>query len=181
MTTPAGAAPPQPPLHLVVMGVSGSGKSSVGQQLARALGHAFVEGDALHAPANVARMAAGTPLTDVDRTSWLAEIGRRLGQARAAGTGLVVSCSALRRSYRDGLRAACPGLQFVYLHGSGDLLRRRIQTRTGHYMPASLLDSQLATLEPPAADEAAITLDITPTTARVVAAALTQLRAGAAP
>ena len=90
--------------------------------------------------------------------------------------GLVVSCSALKRSYRDGLRAACPGLLFVHLHGSADLLRRRLQARTGHYMPPSLLDSQLATLEPPRADEAALSLDISPPTAQVVAAALAQWR-----
>jgi gluconokinase len=157
------------------MGVSGCGKSSVGQQLAQALGHGFVEGDALHSPANVARMAAGTALTDADRASWLAEIGQQLAQARAAGAGLVVSCSALKRSYRDGLRAACPGLLFVYLRGSADLLRQRVLARSGHYMPPSLLDSQLATLEPPAPDEAAITLDISPPTAQVVAAALARL------
>jgi len=127
----------------------------------------------------VAKMAAGTPLTDADRAGWLAEIGRRLAQAHAADLGLVVSCSALKRSYRDGLRAACPGLLFVHLQGPADLLRQRLLTRTGHYMPPSLLDSQLATLEPPAADEAAITLDIHPPTAQVVAAALAQLRATA--
>jgi carbohydrate kinase (thermoresistant glucokinase family) len=177
----AAASAHQPPRHLVVMGVSGCGKTSVGRQLAQALGSGFIEGDELHPPANVARMAAGTPLTDVDRAGWLAEIGRRLGQAHAAGTGLVVSCSALKRSYRDGLRAACPGLLFVHLHGSADLLRQRLQKRTGHYMPPSLLDSQLATLQPPAPDEAAITLDISPPTAQVVAAALGQLQATATP
>ncbi|GCL63895.1 gluconokinase [Pseudaquabacterium pictum] len=177
----AAAAAHQPPRQLVVMGVSGCGKSSVGRLLAQALGHGFIEGDELHPPANVAKMAAGTPLTDADRAGWLAEIGRRLGQAQAAGQGLVVSCSALKRSYRDGLRAACPGLQFVHLHGSADLLRHRLQARTGHYMPPSLLDSQLATLEPPAADEAAITLDISPPTAQVVAAALAQWQVSTTP
>ena len=179
MTAAFAAHLPMPPRHLVVMGVSGCGKSSVGQQVARALGHDFIEGDTLHTPANVARMAAGTPLTDADRAGWLAEIGRRLGQAWAADAGLVVSCSALKRSYRDGLRAACPGLVFLHLQGSAALLRQRLQARSGHYMPPSLLDSQLATLEPPAADEAAITLDITPSTAQVVAAALASLGATA--
>ena len=93
----------------------------------------------------------------------------------------MVSCSALKRSYRDGLRAACPGVLFLHLQGSADLLRQRLQARSGHYMPPSLLDSQLATLEPPAADEAAITLDITPPTAQVVAAALARLGATATP
>jgi gluconokinase len=171
----------QPPRQLVVMGVSGSGKSSVGRQLAQALGHAFIEGDELHPPGNVARMAAGTPLTDADRAGWLAEIGHRLGQARDADLGLVVSCSALKRSYRDGLRSVCPGLVLIHLQGSADLLRRRLQARSGHYMPPSLLDSQLATLEPPAADEAAITLDVRPPTAQVVAAALAKLQAPPTP
>ncbi len=169
------------PLHLVVMGVSGCGKSSVGRSVAQALGHAFIEGDELHPPGNVAKMAAGTPLTDADRTGWLAEIGQHLGQAQAAGTGLVVSCSALKRAYRDGLRAACPGLMFLHLQGSADLLRSRLKARSGHYMPPSLLDSQLATLEPPTADEPALTLDIAPPTAQVVAAALAWLQPTADP
>lgn len=171
------------PLHAVVMGVSGCGKSSVGQGLAAALGLAFVEGDALHPPANVAKMAAGTPLTDADRAGWLAVIGERLAHARAAGCGLVVSCSALKRRYRDGLRAACPSLRFVYLHGSAELLRPRLQARRGHYMPASLLDSQLATLEPPAPDEDAVTLDVAPPGPAVLQAALAWLQQppGAAP
>ncbi|MDO9285745.1 MAG: gluconokinase [Aquabacterium sp.] len=158
------------------MGVSGCGKTSVGRQLAQALGLDFIEGDELHPPRNVALMAAGTPLTDADRADWLATIAARLGQAQAAGRGLVVSCSALKRSYRDRLRAACPGLRFIHLHGPAPLLRQRMGARTGHYMPPSLLDSQLATLEPPAADEAAISLDITPPTPQLVAAALVQLQ-----
>ena len=170
---PATAAAPQ----IVVMGVSGCGKSSVGAGLAKALGVDFVEGDLLHPPDNVALMAAGIPLGDADRAGWLASIGQRLGQAQAAGQGLVVSCSALKRRYRDGLRAACPGLRFVYLHGPAALLRQRMAARAGHYMPASLLDSQLATLEPPGADESALILDIGPGTAEVVAAALAELQA----
>ena len=170
-TTTAAAAP-----QLVVMGVSGCGKSSVGAGLAQALGVEFVEGDLLHPPHNVALMAAGIPLGDEDRAGWLASIGQRLGRAQAAGQGLVVSCSALKRRYRDGLRAACPGLRFVYLHGPAALLRQRMAGRSGHYMPASLLDSQLATLEPPAADEQALILDIGPGSAEVVAAALAELQ-----
>ena len=157
------------------MGVSGCGKSSVGARLAGALGTGFVEGDALHPPHNVALMAAGTALTDADRAGWLASIGACLAQARAAGQGLVVSCSALKRRYRDGLRAACPGLRFIYLKGSAALLRERLAQRTGHYMPPSLLDSQLATLEPPGADEAVLIVDITPTTDQVVATTLALL------
>lgn len=163
--------------QIVVMGVSGSGKSSVGARLAQALGVEFVEGDGLHPPHNVALMAAGIPLTDDDRAGWLASIGQRLGRAKSVGQGLVVACSALKRHYRDGLRADCPGLRFVYLHGPAALLRQRMAARVGHYMPPSLLDSQLATLEPPGADEAALTLDIGPGTDEVVAAALVELQA----
>ena len=174
MPVPAQTATVAPP-QIVVMGVSGCGKSSVGARLAQALGVDFVEGDLLHPPHNVALMAAGTPLTDADRAGWLASIGQHLAQAQATGQGLVVSCSALKRRYRDGLRAACPGLRFVYLHGPAALLRQRMAARAGHYMPPSLLDSQLATLEPPGADEAALILDIGPPTDAVVAAALAEL------
>lgn len=178
MTTdvPLRPEPPAPPWQLVVMGVSGCGKTSVGRQLAQALGLDFIEGDELHPPRNVALMAAGTPLTDADRADWLATIADRLGQAQATGQGLVVSCSALKRRYRDRLRTACPGLRFIYLHGPAALLRERLGARTGHYMPPSLLDSQLATLEPPASDECAIILDIAPPTHQVVAVALDQLQ-----
>ena len=163
--------------RIVVMGVSGCGKSSVGARLAQALGVEFVEGDGLHPPHNLALMAAGIALTDADRAGWLASIGQRLGRAQSAGQGLVVACSALKRHYRDGLRAVCPGLRFIYLHGPAALLRQRMAARAGHYMPLSLLDSQLATLEPPGADEAALILDIGPGTDEVVAAALAELQA----
>jgi gluconokinase len=168
-------------LRLVVMGVSGCGKTSVGQRIAQTLGLDFVEGDDLHPPRNVALMAAGTPLTDADRSDWLAAVAARLGRAHAAGRGLVVSCSALKRSYRDRLRAACPDLRFVHLHGEVDLLRRRLAARTGHYMPAALLDSQLATLERPAVDENAIEIDVGPSSDQVAATALAQLRTPALP
>ena len=165
-----------PPLHLVVMGVSGCGKTSIGRRVARALGIEYIEGDELHPPRNVALMAAGTPLTDADRAGWLATIAARLGEAHTAGRGLVVSCSALKRAYRDALRASCPGLRFVHLQGSADLLRQRMSARKGHYMPPSLLDSQLATLEPPGTDEGAISVDIAPSTDQVAAAVLARLR-----
>ncbi len=164
------------PLHLVVMGVSGCGKTSVGRYVATTLGLAFIEGDELHPPHNVALMAAGTPLTDADRADWLATIAARLGQAFVAGHGLVVSCSALKRSYRDVLRATCPGLRFVHLHGSAALLHQRMSARQGHYMPPSLLDSQLATLEAPAADEGAISVDISPSPDQVAATVLAHLQ-----
>ena len=156
------AHPQQAPAapQVVVMGVSGCGKSTVGAALAQTLGLAFIEGDSLHPARNVALMAAGTALTDADRAGWLATIADKLAQARADGAGLVLSCSALKRRYRDGLRAACPGLRLVYLHGSAGQLAARLQARSGHYMPASLLASQLSTLEPPAADEQALRFDI---------------------
>lgn len=143
--------------HVVVMGVSGCGKSTVGRLLAQHLGVAFIEGDELHPPRNVALMASGTPLTDEDRVDWLAAVGSTLAQEHG---GAVASCSALRRRYRDQLRQSVPDLVFIHLHGPRELLARRLAQRKGHYMPASLLDSQLRTLEPPSADESALTLDI---------------------
>lgn len=142
------------------MGVSGAGKSVIGALLARALGMEFVEGDAYHPPANVERMSAGIPLTDEDRQGWLAAIAARLDAARRTGQGLVVSCSALKRYYRDVLRAGHADVQFVYLAGPRALLEQRLAGRRGHFMPASLLDSQLAILEPPSPDEHASTCDI---------------------
>ena len=144
-------------MRVVVMGVSGCGKSTVGRLLAARLGLPYIEGDVLHPPENVARMAAGTPLTDADRAPWLQRVGERLA---ASPPGAVVACSALRRRYRDQLRAHAPDLRLVHLHGSPRLLAERLATRQGHYMPASLLPSQLQALEPPQRDEAALALDI---------------------
>lgn len=159
---------------IVVMGVSGCGKSTLGLALAEALGVPYIEGDALHPPRNVALMAAGTPLTDADRAGWLDVIGERLAQA--GDQGAVVACSALRRIYRDRLRAASPGLRLVHLHGDPALLAERIGQRTGHYMPPALLPSQLQTLEPPGPDEAPITLDIAQPPEALVRRALQALR-----
>lgn len=145
---------------IVVMGVSGCGKSTIAQALAARLGLPFVEGDALHPPRNVALMAAGTPLTDEDRREWLDAIAGALAQG-ASRQGVVVSCSALKRVYRDRLREGAPRLQLVHLVGDAALLEQRLSARAGHYMPVSLLPSQLATLEPPQADESPITLPIT--------------------
>jgi gluconokinase len=144
----------------VVMGVCGSGKSVIGALLAGALSVEFVEGDAYHPPENVARMSAGIPLTDEDRQAWLAAIAARIDDARRADLGLVVSCSALKRSYRDVLRAGKADVQFVYLEGTRALLEQRLAGRRGHFMPSSLLDSQLAILEPPSPGEHAWVCDI---------------------
>ena len=146
------------PRRIVLMGVSGSGKSTVAQALARRLDLPFVEGDELHPPRNVALMASGTPLTDDDRREWLQAVAAALAAAQV--TGAVVTCSALKRSYRDLLRAAAPGLHLVHLNGGSSVLADRLQHRAGHYMPASLLQSQLDTLQPPGADEHALVLDI---------------------
>jgi len=147
--------------RIVVMGVSGCGKSTLGRALAAALRVGFVEGDEWHPPRNVALMAAGTPLTDDDRRDWLRSLAGRLGAAAASRQGLVLSCSALKRSYRDLLRTGAPGLRFVFLSGPPALVAERLHGRRGHYMPPSLLPSQFEALEPPQADEQAIELDIT--------------------
>jgi gluconokinase len=144
-----------------MMGVCGSGKSLIGAKLARELDIEFVEGDELHPPDNVKRMAAGTPLTDDDRHGWLMAIAARLREAKRAGVGLVISCSALKRSYRDLLRSVGDAdVRFVYLAGSRALLAERMAKRRGHFMPPSLLDSQLSILEEPSPDERAWMCDI---------------------
>jgi gluconokinase len=154
----------------VVMGVSGSGKSVIGAAFARALGTDFVEGDDYHSAENVRRMASGIPLTDDDRGQWLRSLAARLREAKAAGTGLVMTCSALKRSYRNLLRAEAGELRFVFLRGPRALLAERIAGRRGHFMPPSLLESQLATLEEPAPDEHAWVCDITESPEDLVAA-----------
>jgi gluconokinase len=143
-------------LPVAVMGVSGAGKSTVGARLARALGVEYEDGDDLHPAANIAKMAAGHPLDDADRIPWLDAVGAWL-----VGHGGVVSCSALKRSYRDRLRAAAPGVYFVELDASREELVRRMTTRSGHFMKVQMLDSQLATLEPLDPDEPGISLDAT--------------------
>ena len=143
-------------MKIVVMGVSGCGKSTLGAGLAAALGCAFLDGDDLHPAANIAKMAAGQPLDDADRWPWLAAIGAVL----ATEAKQVVACSALKRAYRDAIRTRAPDVVFVHVHGARPLLAARLAARTGHYMPAGLLDSQLAALEPPGADEAAVLVDL---------------------
>lgn len=144
----------------VVMGVSGCGKSLIGTALARALDIDFVEGDDYHSAENVQRMASGIPLTDNDRAQWLRALAARLREAKDAGTGLVMTSSALKQSYRDVLRAGASDVRFVFLRGPRALLAERIAGRRGHFMPPSLLDSQLATLEEPTPDEHAWVCDI---------------------
>lgn len=146
----------QPDLRLVIMGVSGCGKSSVGQALSGRLGIPYHDGDDLHPAANVEKMRAGHPLTDADRWPWLDRVASLLATQSPA----IVGCSALRHAYRDRLRAGAGGpLRFVHLSGSRELIAGRMAQRSGHYMPASLLDSQFAALEAPGPDEA-LTIDI---------------------
>jgi len=144
---------------LVVMGVSGSGKSTVGAALAQRLGVPFADADDFHPPANIAKMKAGIPLDDDDRYPWLEAIGRWL--AEHCRDGGVMSCSALKRKYRDQLRKHCPQTEFVHLSGSLEVIAARQASRSGHFMPESLMASQFATLELLAPDERGITLDVT--------------------
>ncbi len=159
--------------RVVVMGVSASGKSSVGEALAQRLGVEFVDADDLHPPANVAKMAAGVPLQDEDRWPWLDAAARRLASAPA---GIVLACSALKRAYRDRLRALAPDVVFVHLTGDPDLLAARSRARSGHLMPPSLLDSQWATLEALDATEAGFALDFASPVAELVKEAAGRVR-----
>ncbi|WP_458782094.1 gluconokinase, GntK/IdnK-type [Arthrobacter sp. D3-16] len=157
------------------MGVSGCGKTTIGDLVARELGVPFLDGDSLHPVENVAKMAAGTPLTDDDRWPWLATVGTEL--ANAGDGGMVLACSALRRSYRDAIRQQAPDTVFLHLHGSKEVLSQRLEGRSGHFMPPALLESQLATLEPLAADEAGVVVDIAAPVQQVVAEALAGIAA----
>lgn len=148
------------PNALVVMGVSGSGKSTVARLIAARLGYEMLEGDSLHPPENVEKMRRGEPLNDDDRAPWLQRIGERMKQIGAEGRGVVATCSALKRVYRAKLLAARPDLVFVYLKGSEAMFGERVRARHHEYMPASLLQSQFATLEVPGPDEAiAVSID----------------------
>jgi carbohydrate kinase (thermoresistant glucokinase family) len=155
---------------VLLMGVSGVGKTTIGARLADALGAGFHEGDAFHPPANVAKMARGEPLTDDDRLPWLEAIAAAIGRADWAGETAVFACSALRRRYRDILRGACSDLKLVHLAGSEALVRGRLEARRGHFMPPALLPSQFRTLERPDPDERAIVIDIAAAPERIVAA-----------
>ena len=163
----------------VVMGVAGSGKSLIGAAFARALGLDFVEGDDYHPAENVQRMASGIPLTDADRMGWLLALAARIRVAKDAGTGLVVACSGLKRSYRDLLRAesGAPRLQFVFLRGDRSLIAERLADRRGHFWPASLLDSQFDALQEPSPDEEAWVCDIADSPENIVAGLVARARA----
>ena len=141
---------------VVVMGVTGSGKTTVGTALAERMGVPFADADDFHSPENVAKMRSGVPLTDVDRRPWLLAIGAWLGSQK---DGAVVTCSALKRVYRDTLREAAPNLTFLHLHGDKAIARKRVGGRAGHFMPTSLVDSQYADLEPLGADEKGLVVD----------------------
>ncbi|WP_205710854.1 gluconokinase [Isoptericola sp. BMS4] len=166
--------------HVVVMGVAGSGKTTVAALLAERLGLDVAEADEFHPRANIEKMSAGTPLTDEDRWPWLRAIREWLESESDAGRSAVVTCSALKRSYRDELRRARGRVRFVHLAGSRDLLAERMAGRSGHFMPLSLLDSQLATLEPLEADEDGLVVDVTTPVRDVVAAVAAWLHAPSA-
>jgi gluconokinase len=164
-------------MPIVVMGVAGSGKTTVGEGIARHYGVPFRDADEFHPAANIAKMSSGTPLNDDDRWPWLDAIGKAIHDA--APGRVVIACSALKRVYRDRIvKAAGRPVRFVYLDGKPETLRDRIGGRRGHFMPPSLLDSQLATLEKPAPDENAITVSIEPPVDQVIAAALNAIGDG---
>jgi gluconokinase len=160
---------------VVVMGVSGSGKTTVGRGLAEAMGWEYAEGDDFHSEANVAKMRSGQPLTDEDRWPWLHAIGDWLSAQERADRSAVVTCSALRRVYRDLLREGRPDVRFCHVEAGADLIRDRLEHRVGHYMPPSLLASQLATLEPLQRDEPGVVVSVAGSPEEIVQRALTAL------
>ncbi|WP_446039270.1 gluconokinase [Streptomyces sp. SID1121] len=162
------------PYVVVVMGVSGTGKTTIGQLLAEALDVPYAEGDDFHPPENIAKMSAGTPLDDNDRWPWLDAVGA--WAAGRAGQGGVVAASSLKRSYRDRLRVAAPDLVFVHLAGDRALIEKRMAARKGHFMPTALLDSQFATLQPLEDDEAGVTVEVTGTPEDIAGRAVEALR-----
>jgi len=165
------------PAAIIVMGVSGSGKSTIGALLAGALGWPFADADGFHPAANIAKMAAGQPLTDEDRWPWLDAIAAQVGASRTAEQPVVVACSALRRAYRERLRAGHSDLIFLHLAGAPEVIATRQAARQGHFMPPSLMASQFATLEDPAAEADAVMVSVSASPHEVVATALEQLAA----
>ncbi|MEV0880672.1 gluconokinase [Micromonospora echinofusca] len=172
MTGETGAPPTR---HVVVMGVSGAGKTTVARGIAVRTGLLFAEADEFHPPANVASMRAGVPLDDVARLPWLRDLAGWMAARAADGVSTVLACSALKRSYRDTLRQGPPSVEFVHLDGAAEVIRERMARRAGHYMPPSLLASQLATLEQPHPDESVLVLDVALTPDELVSAAVDRL------
>ena len=160
---------------LIVMGVSGSGKSTIAEKLAARLGWRFADGDDFHPASNVAKMSAGQPLTDDDRWPWLQAIADEIDRVAAGGGHLVVACSALKRAYRDVLVHGRDDVRIVYLDGSQQLIAARMAARKNHFMPPGLLDSQFATLQPPGSDENPITVTIDASVDHIVDAIVAQL------
>ena len=176
------AGPTAPASHalaeqVVVMGISGSGKSTIGALLARSLGIPFLDADGLHPEANIVKMASGLALTDADRWPWLALVGQALAEAGAAGGGLVIACSALKQVYRDAILQAAPRVRFVHLAGSASVLATRLEGRSEHFMPPALLQSQLSTLEPLGSDEPGFAVDIDQPVASILTLAVARLQA----
>ena len=164
-------------MQVVVMGVTGCGKTTVGRLVAQHLGAQFVDADDFHPPANVAKMRAGIPLDDADRQPWLDALNARLREATARGEPLVLACSALKAAYRERLREGIPGLRFVHLEGARELIAGRLAARSGHYMNPALLDSQFATLERPGD---ALSIDIGPSPEALALAVCAGLACGQA-
>lgn len=175
------ATSPHRPVIVLVLGVSGAGKSTVGAMLAGRLGLPFEEADDLHSPQNRAKMAAGHPLTDADRWPWLARVAQWMDAQIAGGESAVLACSALKRAYRDFLRDGRPELRLLYLEGSRELIASRLAARRGHFFPAQLLDSQFDEFEAPEADENAYVVPLAHSPEQTVARALELLGAGAPP
>ena len=163
------------PFAVIVMGVSGSGKSTIGEALAKRLSWRYEDGDKFHPAGNVAKMAAGQPLTDEDRWPWLGAIADQIDRLSAAGVRSVIACSALRRVYRDILVHGCQDVRLVYLNGTQALIADRLSRRKGHFMPQGLLTSQFNTLEPPTADEHAVTVSTAAPVKTIVDDVLRQL------
>ena len=159
------------------MGVSGSGKSLIGSRLAQSMGIDFLEGDDLHSAENIERMSSGIPLTDDDRAGWLHALSQEIRESSSRGSSLVISCSALKRSYRDMLRGEADNVQFILLDGTSDMIAERIAARGGaHFMSPSLLENQLATLEKPSPDEGAWVFDVRVSPEEIITAVLARTR-----